>query len=59
MQKCYVTSMALFKKYTEMTLARDPQTGFFKEMRLGIKWMVVSKDIVDVGETISLDAQSL
>ena len=34
-----------------MTLARDPQTGFFNEMRLGIKWMAVSKDIVDVGET--------
>ena len=42
-----------------MTLAQDPQTGFFLEMRLGIKWMVVSKDIVDVGEIISLDAQSL
>ena len=38
--------------------ARSPNR-FFYEMRLGIKWMVVSKNIVDVGETISLDAQSL
>ena len=30
--------------------ARSPNR-FFNEMRLGIKWMVVSKDIVDVGET--------
>ena len=35
-----------------MTLARDPQTGFFYEMRLSIKWMVVSKDIGDVGGSI-------
>ena len=26
-----------------MTLAQDPQTGFFNEMRLSMKWMVDSK----------------
>ena len=42
-----------------MTLARDPQTGFFIEMRLGIKRMVVAKEMVDAGGQNSLNAQSL
>ena len=42
-----------------MTLARDPQTVFFIEMTLGIKRMVVTKEMVDAGGRNSLNAQSL
>ena len=42
-----------------MTLARDPQTGFFIDMRLSMKWLAVTNDMKDAGGQNSLDAQSL
>ena len=36
----------------KLTLARDPQTGVVNEIRLGIKWIFVSKDLRDAGGSI-------
>ena len=42
-----------------MTLARDPQTGFCIEMKLGMAWLIVTNDMKDAEGQNPMDAQSL